>query len=176
MKLQTIHGMKFRVVSTTTIKQDIIRWSVADTDTTWCVSVFDSVTSSPLGSIWHHGVMSLYPGYMFDGPSGPTRDDSLSIGPAAWHDLCYEVIRRYGEKLFTRKQADLLMLQLLLDNVDKATAADGKPWYKRAWAWTKRKALRARFKVWYAGLRVGAAGAARRRVGVEPKYRVIEVM
>lgn len=91
------------------------------------------------------GLLLIMPGYMCDGPSGPTFDDASNRIPALVHDVAYQLLRQ-GCKVFTRKDADKLMYKMLREH--------GMGWF--------------RAKFWYNSLRVGGRSSARPRK--EKKY------
>lgn len=84
---------------------------------------------------WHvqYGTLTAYPGYTWDGPSGPTRDDKTNIRASLYHDILYSACRRaivkYGLKRneweFLRLQADKLFRDVL--------KKDGMGWFRRAY-------------------------------------------
>lgn len=170
MKLRRIAELKFEVIEKT----------IFDTGIQWrgpSLEVRDPLTGELLIDMHPSGWLVVYPGYMFDGPSGPTVDDTTNIGPSALHDALYEILRGVGEMCFTRKQADQVMYTALMANVRRAhdAAMVGASKARQAWLVTKRAVLLARYATWYRGLRWFAFYAARRRA-LEDKYMVYEVL
>jgi len=171
MKLTRIAGLKFEVVKKVVFKANI-SWQGPS------IEIRDPLDGRLLVEIHPAGWVVIYPGYKFDGPSGPTKDDAINIGPSGLHDALYETLRGIGEVCFTRKQADAAMYQALLENLSKARAAETKPTDSKArtmWLATKYALLHGRYATWYRGLRWFAFYAARKRK-LEDKYRTFEVL
>ena len=82
--------------------------------------------------------LEFFPGYAWDGPSGPTLDTKNSMRASLVHDGLYQAIRSgWLPREPARKIADFEFLRIL--------KADGMIWVRR-WAW-------------YLGVRCFAAGA-----------------
>lgn len=82
-------------------------------------------------SLYSRGNIVISPGYQWDGPSGPTLDDSTNMRASLVHDAIYGLL---GRKLLgdpkskqfksARKKADRLLRVIMRE--------DGAPWW-RAW-------------------------------------------
>lgn len=87
------------------------------------------------------GRLTVYPGYCYDGPSGPTADDETNMRAALVHDALYqltrEVIQPTTEEAwdFLQKAADKEFRRVLKE--------DGMPWFRR---WYYYRAVR-----WFGG-------------------------
>jgi hypothetical protein len=88
------------------------------------------------------GLMTVKRGYCWDGASGPTWDTKNTFVASLFHDALYQLIREGWLDLSHRKEADKVLYRLL--------RASGM------------SMLRAR--VWYRGVRTGAAQSARYNV------------
>lgn len=83
------------------------------------------------------GRLELYPGFIWDGPSGPTYDTLDSMAASAAHDALYRMHRRRQIAGHLRDEVDALFKRILLQ--------DGM------YEW--------RATMWYDGVRVGARWA-----------------
>lgn len=59
------------------------------------------------------GNMTIFRGYAWDGPSGPTWDDYKNIRPSLVHDALYQLMRNKLISRKYRKYADELLYQML---------------------------------------------------------------
>lgn len=59
------------------------------------------------------GLLTLTPGFPWDGPSGPTRDTPNSIAASAAHDALYRLMRLGLLLRKWRKKADLVFYEIL---------------------------------------------------------------
>ena len=85
------------------------------------------------------GYLTVYTGYAWDGPSGPTIDSKSSIRGSMLHDVLYMLIRKRWLDPKHRKEADRILRDVCIE--------DGM-WEFRA-------------RVWYVGVRKGAWWAAK---------------
>lgn len=73
------------------------------------------------------GRVTVKPGYVWDGASGPTLDTVDSVCGSLLHDVCYELMRLCMlPSLVYKPEADILFYERLIE--------DGMLQY-RAWAW-----------------------------------------
>ena len=68
----------------------------------------------------------IFQGYAWDGPSGPTIDTKDSMRASLVHDALYQLIREGHLPQAYRKQADILLREIAIE--------DGM-WRWRAWGW-----------------------------------------
>lgn len=80
------------------------------------------------------GLLILHPGFVWDGPSGPTVDTLDSMIGAALHDALYRMHRQHKIPGSWRDEADDLAYRV----------------------WLQCGMYRPRARLWYRGLRVGA--------------------
>lgn len=74
-------------------------------------------------------MLSVYPGYAWDGASGPTIDTPAAIRASLVHDVLYQLIEIHALPWELRTQADKEFRAILL--------ADGmSPWRVRYWYWS----------------------------------------
>lgn len=62
------------------------------------------------------GLLAVFPGYAWDGPSGPTIDTDDWFDASLVHDIFYQMIRRRKLPLVKRRLADLEMHRVLLES------------------------------------------------------------
>ncbi len=75
-----------------------------------------------------HGILTLKPGYMWDGPSGPTVDTENFIRASLVHDALYQLIREGVLPIKPyRKKADKLLLEIC--------EKDGMSWFRRRYVY-----------------------------------------
>ena len=97
-------------------------------------------------------VLMIRQGYAWDGASGPTWDtQSFHRGPCV-HDALYQLIRAELLSPEARGAADEIMLRLILEDVEHR--------WEGALYGPVRATLRARARIWYRSVRVGASFAA----------------
>lgn len=82
----------------------------------------------PLAIVEISGWATIYPGYAWDGASGPTFDTLSSMRGSLWHDLLYQLIRLGYIYPKFKKYADVLMTVIMKQD---------KMWVWRAdlWEW-----------------------------------------
>ena len=69
------------------------------------------------------GVLTVKPGYAWDGPSGPTKDDKANMRASLEHDVLYQLMRLNILPQYFRKKAD--------EQFDKTAKEDGMWWWRR---------------------------------------------
>jgi hypothetical protein len=117
------------------------------------IAIVNPITGQAEVFLYQDGTLRVLPGYMCDGPSGPTFDDATNRIPALVHDVAYQLLRsRLAPPTLTRKSADQVLRDMLIQY-------GMAPW---------------RARLWYAGLRVGGWAAARPRSTLEKKYTLLE--
>lgn len=187
------------------MKYAVLKKESFQTDIAWPEYLGQSVRKySPLDGrleyeAWFTGVIDVYPGFLFDGASGPTDDDETNVGPALIHDIHYDIIRDYGGKYFTREEADRELARAAIYNCEikylsrKAALREAElvalsqvapvraAWIKSKYA-AKNLAnktwfgtMQLRYRVWLFGLRKFGAGAARYKAR-SGRYETMEVM
>jgi len=95
------------------------------------------------------GLLTIHAGFMYDGPSGPTKDDKTNMRGAAVHDALYAMLRHSKLPKRFRKLADQEFLRCLKE--------DGMWWWRR--------------RMYFMGVRRFAAFAAKPRKNGEKVYR-----
>lgn len=75
-----------------------------------------------------NGLLVIFPGYAWDGPSGPTIDTPSSMRGSLVHDALYQLMREELIPLSCRGMADDLLYQICLE--------DGM-WHWRAAYWRR---------------------------------------
>ena len=122
MKVRYKSGYKYQIAETFRCQTDIYP------EETLC---------SPFMELNVDGLLTLFPGYACDGPSGPTFDTKSFMRAAFVHDAIYQFMRE-GVLSISRKKADELLRRICIeDGMCKV----------RAW-WV------------YQGVRIGAERAA----------------
>ena len=82
-----------------------------------------------------HGRLSVNPGYLWDGSSGPTVDGKADPVPSLVHDVLYEAMRTRRLSAGARAQADDLYYDLLRER-GMSRARAGMRWLGlRCFAW-----------------------------------------
>jgi len=114
---------KYQLLRPWTHKTSILNWDI----------------HQPLFRLEANGLLTVYRGYCWDGPSGPTLDTKSFMRGSVVHDVLYQAMRLGLLSNFYRKAADL--------ELDKLLKEDGMMWLRRKYV--------------YLGLRAFAAGAAR---------------
>lgn len=90
-------------------------------------------------SLNKHGYLFIRKGYAWDGPSGPTYDSKNSMRASLVHDALYQLMRMGFLPSTARVEADKELYHICRE--------DGMSYF--------------RAKVWYIGVRTGAASAAK---------------
>jgi len=88
------------------------------------------------------GVLTIYEGYAWDGPSGPAIDTPNWMRASLVHDALYQLIRVTSLSSTTRKAADVLMYDILIEDGMSRFRAKYSYWGVRAFgrrATKKRK-------------------------------------
>lgn len=116
MKYRHLEGYKYEVLKTEVVDTEIkgVEVSIPSNDDGMYVC------------LWLSGRLFVFPHYMWDGPSGPTRDDETNMRGSLIHDALYQLMR---EGLLDRKYrecADQLFKKICLE--------DGMRKF-RAWCW-----------------------------------------
>lgn len=62
------------------------------------------------------GLLTVYPGYAWDGPSGPTIDTDDWFDASLVHDILYQMMRRRLLPVSKRRLADREMHRILLES------------------------------------------------------------
>ncbi len=62
------------------------------------------------------GVLHIFKGYAWDGPSGPTVDRSSNMRGSLPHDVLYQMIRQGHLPLSVREKADHLLLKCWIED------------------------------------------------------------
>ena len=75
-----------------------------------------------------NGLLSIYKGYAWDGPSGPTIDSPSGMRGALFHDVGYQLIRENLLPIGFRGYFDELFYRILLED---------RMFKLRAWVWYK---------------------------------------
>ena len=88
------------------------------------------------------GVLSVLPGYEWDGPSGPSHDDEWNMLASLLHDAGYALLRDKGVPKKYRRVFDRLFHEMLLMAIPKMA-----PWWKRL-------ALRIRARGYWLAVRI----------------------
>ena len=102
-----------------------------------------------------HGLLKVFPGYAWDGPSGPTIDTKAVMRGSAGHDPIYQMMSEGKLPLSCRKAADILLKRTIIESSDKLIA-DMDAWKRpaaKAWA-----AIRSRY--YYRAVRTFAGRCA----------------
>ena len=73
------------------------------------------------------GVVTVLPGYSWDGPSGPTRDTENAMRGSLFHDVLYQAMR---EGLITRKHN-----RRIADKVFRRHLKEDGMTFLRRWLW-----------------------------------------
>ena len=99
----------------------------------------------PFCSLTNEGLLTIEPGYAWDGPSGPTFDTPSFMRGSLVHDCLYQLLRETDFGAFAthaerREQADVLLYEICIKD--------------RMWKWRARWVLSA--------VRKGGGPAARR--------------
>lgn len=81
----------------------------------------------PLFEIKPDGVLTLHPGYSWDGASGPAIDTASFMEASAAHDALYQLIKEGLLPASSRKKADQLLRRLALE--------DGMPKWRAAYVY-----------------------------------------
>lgn len=81
------------------------------------------------------GILTIWKGYCWDGPSGPALDSKDFMRGSLVHDVLYQIIREGKLPHSYRKEADQIL--------DAICKEDGMGWLRRAWVY---RALR-----WFGG-------------------------
>lgn len=81
------------------------------------------------------GILTIWKGYCWDGPSGPAIDSKNFMRGSLIHDVLYQMIRDEQLPDSYREEADKIL--------DKICKEDGMSWLRRAWVY---RALR-----WFGG-------------------------
>lgn len=77
------------------------------------VSVYNS--GREYAAIERNGKLTIYPDYMWDGPSGPTIDTDNWMDASLVHDALYQMMRRNLIPFMFRKKADRLMRRMCIE-------------------------------------------------------------
>jgi len=88
------------------------------------------------------GKLSMLPGYLWDGSSGPTVDGVADPVPSGVHDMLYEALRARKLPMEVRPLADSLYYDLLRERGMGAFRAGARYWGLRLfarWAASPRK-------------------------------------
>lgn len=83
------------------------------------------------------GSIILADGYRWDGPSGPTIDTPSWMIASLVHDGLYQLMREGSIPESCRRDADVLMMELL--------KLHGMPWWRRAYTWAGVRLFGGRF-------------------------------
>lgn len=88
--------------------------------------------SKPLVVLDEGGRLTVYAGYVFDGPSGPTLNTDNSMRGATAHDALYQLAREGKIPPSVRGKADKLAWRIW--------RADGMSWLRaKIWLWALRR-------------------------------------
>lgn len=71
---------------------------------------------TPFISLFTDGLLLISPRYAWDGPSGPTIDDPLTIAASLPHDAGYQLIREGLLGIEYRGQFDMLLKQIMQED------------------------------------------------------------
>lgn len=112
-------------------------------ETEWCQLDLkpDAPVLTPYCSLTTEGILSVYVGYAWDGPSGPTLDTKDVMTPSLIHDCLYQLMAEGFLPSNYRRAADKELTRLMKER--------GVNWLRR--------------KIWWRGVRL--AGGAH----LEPK-------
>lgn len=69
------------------------------------------------------GEITIYKGYRWDGPSGPTFDTDTFMNAALVHDALYQLMREGHLDQKLRKYVDQLLRQIMLADIEKVYQA-----------------------------------------------------
>ena len=89
--------------------------------------ICDQAAIIPHARLSGSGLLYVFPGYLWDGPSGPGIDTEDFMRASLAHDVLYEMIRRRKLHPSARKQADKELVKLAKE--------DGMPWWRRLYAY-----------------------------------------
>ena len=71
------------------------------------------------------GYLEVYPGYRWDGPSGPTFDTDNFMRGSLFHDVLYQMIREDDLTIYERAEADNVLYNICRE--------DGMSWIRAKW-------------------------------------------
>ena len=88
------------------------------------IGFFETKAERGNNYVWlDHGLLTIYKGYAWDGPSGPVMDTPKWMRASLAHDALYQLIREGHLPRSLRKKVDELMYeQLVEDGMWKARA------------------------------------------------------
>lgn len=81
------------------------------------------------------GLLSVFPGYAWDGPSGPTIDTDDWFDASLVHDIFYQMIRRRKLPTMKRRLADVEMHRILVASQMPRARAWWSFWAVRIFGW-----------------------------------------
>ncbi len=76
---------------------------------------------------WDDGVLTISPGYAWDGPSGPTVDTKTFMRGSLVHDALYQLMREEILPRLCRKLADKILYRMCRE--------DKMVWIRAAWVY-----------------------------------------
>lgn len=91
-----------------------------------CLPIYNNACQYRHCHIDRNGILRILPGFVWDGPSGPTHDDEWNMKASLIHDAGYALIRDGGLPKKYRKHIDWAFYRHLRRAVPRRA-----PWYTR---------------------------------------------
>lgn len=80
------------------------------------IDIYEPNPENPFLKLSRNGVLTIFKGYSWDGPSGPTLDTKNFMRGSLVHDALYQLIRQNKISLEHREYADEVLKKLCLED------------------------------------------------------------